>query len=132
MSMDRDATTPHPPATAEFGHVEIGGPAHRYPPAGDLQVTKLCVGDWENNVYVLAADGEALLVDGAAEPSRILTEAEGLRVTGIAETHGHTDHVGALGALVDALGVPVLAHPDDRMPVAAEPLTGGETLSVGS
>ena len=131
MPPDEDAVTPHPPATPEFGHVERGGPAHRYPPAGDLQVTKVCVGEWDNNVYVLAAGGEALVVDGAAEPERILAEADGLRVLGIVETHGHADHVGALADLVDALGVPVLAHAGDRMPVPTEPLAGGETLSVG-
>jgi glyoxylase-like metal-dependent hydrolase (beta-lactamase superfamily II) len=132
MPPDEDAVTPHPPATPEFGLVERGGPAHRYPRAGDLQVTKVCVGEWDNNVYVLAADGEALIVDGAAEPDRILAEAEGLRVLGIVETHGHGDHVGALRALVKELDVRVLAHPGDPMPVPTEPLAGGETLSVGS
>ena len=70
-------------------------------------------------------------MDGAAEPERILAEADGLRILGIVETHGHADHVGALEDLVEALGVPVLAHAGDRMPVSTEPLAGEETLSVG-
>lgn len=124
--------TPHPPATEEFGHVTTGGPGHTYPPAaGGPSVKKFSVGPWDNNVYVISAGGEAIVVDGAAEPDRILQELEGLRCVGIVETHGHHDHVGALTDLVRALDVPVLAHPDDRMPVAARPLLGGERLPVG-
>lgn len=130
--MTDDQTTPHPPATAEFGHVEVGGPAHAYPERGGVRVTKLAVGSYDNNVYVVASDGEAILVDGAAEPERILAAIEGLSVQAVVETHGHFDHVQALPALVEALGVPVRAHPADRMPVRAEPVSDGERLTVGS
>jgi glyoxylase-like metal-dependent hydrolase (beta-lactamase superfamily II) len=123
--------TPHPPATSEFGVVERGGAPHRYPPAGGVDVVKLCVGEWENDVYVVSSDGQAIVVDGAAEPDRILAEVEGLTVTGIVQTHGHGDHVQALPELVRRLDVPVLAHPDDRMPVPARPLRDGERLQVG-
>src|SRR5439155_3419747 len=73
----------------------------------------------------------ALIVDGAAEPDRILAETSGLRVTAIVETHNHPDHTSALMSLVGVLGLPVLAHPDDRMPVETRPLHGGERLRVG-
>jgi len=125
-------TTPHPPATAEFGHVEVGGPVHAYPPAGGVQVTKLAVGPYDNNVYVIASNAEAIIVDGAAEPERILAEVAGLRVLAILQTHGHMDHVQALPRLADALGAPVLAHPSDAMPVPTEPLVGGERVPVGA
>ncbi|CAN5137321.1 MBL fold metallo-hydrolase [soil metagenome] len=124
--------TPHPPASAEFGHVVPGGPAHRYPPSGPVDVRKFTVGRYDNNVYVLASGGQALIVDGAAEPARIVSEAEGLDIVGIVQTHGHHDHVGALHALVEMLDVPVLAHPGDPMPVAAEVLRDGQRLVVGS
>jgi glyoxylase-like metal-dependent hydrolase (beta-lactamase superfamily II) len=123
--------TPRPPATPEFGFVEPGGPAHRYPASGSLAVTKFSTGPYDNNVYVLAAGDEAFLIDGAAEPERILRELDGLAVRGILQTHNHPDHVQALRALVDALGVPVYAHPEDRMPVETEALKGGETLTLG-
>ena len=89
----------------------------------------MCVGEWDNNVYVLAA-GEALVVDGAAEPERILAEADGLRVLGIVETHGHADHVGA-PRTCRCPRRPRAGPRRDRMPVPTEPLAGGETLSVG-
>jgi glyoxylase-like metal-dependent hydrolase (beta-lactamase superfamily II) len=124
--------TPHPPATPEFAYVVPGGPAHRYAPDGGASVTKLSVGRFDNNVYMVASDGEAVIVDGAAEAERILTEVNGLTVKAILETHNHFDHTGALRELVRALNVPVLAHPDDPMPVPTEPLREGDRVEVGS
>lgn len=123
--------TPHPPATAEFGHVTPGGPTHEYDVAEGFHVRKLSVGPFDNNVYVLSSDGEALLVDGANDADRILAELDGLNVKAIVQTHGHFDHVQALKRLVDALGVPVYAHGGDRIPVATEHLGEGDTFEVG-
>jgi glyoxylase-like metal-dependent hydrolase (beta-lactamase superfamily II) len=126
--------TPRPPATPEFGAVAPGGPAHAYPSQNGVEVKKFSVGPFDNNVYVVSSEGQALVVDGAAEPERILGEIGGLRVTGILQTHGHPDHVQALPALVEALACPVYAHPGDasRMPVATRPLSGGVGLGVGA
>jgi glyoxylase-like metal-dependent hydrolase (beta-lactamase superfamily II) len=131
--MTKDAETPHPPATPEFGHVVVGGPTHTYPSSGatDVRVSKFAVGPYDNNVYVVASGGDAIVVDGAAEPDRILREVKGLRVVSIVETHDHPDHTAALRALVEALAVPVLAHPEDPMPVPAEPLAHGDRVRVG-
>jgi glyoxylase-like metal-dependent hydrolase (beta-lactamase superfamily II) len=134
MSERRNQATPHPPATTEFGLVTQGGPAHEYPPEGAMGVVKFSVGSYDNNVYLIASDGDAVIVDGAAEPERILSEVDrmGARVTAILQTHNHFDHTGALSALVQKLKVPVLAHPADRMPVGTEPIEDGERLAVGS
>ncbi|HJT36901.1 MAG TPA: MBL fold metallo-hydrolase [Actinomycetota bacterium] len=131
----RAGETPHPPATAEFGHVKPGGPTHAYEVAGGVAVKKLSVGPFDNNVYVVrdAASNDALIVDGAADAERILREVEDLRVLGIVETHGHPDHVQALPDLVAALKVPVYAHAGDaaRMPVETQALRDGQTIVVG-
>jgi len=134
MSERRDQVTPHPPATAEFGHVTPGGPAHEYPPDGPMRVVKLSVGSYDNNVYLIASEDEGVIVDGAADADRILPEVErlGVRVVAILQTHNHFDHTGALRELVGALRVPVLAHPADPLAVAAEQIGEGEMLSVGS
>ena len=124
--------TPHPPATAEFGAVTSGGPAHAYPPAGGPGVKKFSVGPYDNNVYVLSSDGEALIVDGANDADRILAEVEGMAVKAIVQTHGHFDHVQALEKLTAELNVPVYAHGGDRMPVPTQHLGEGDTLQVGS
>lgn len=129
--MDESSATPRPPETAEFGVVKVGGPVHDYPAHGSLRVRKVAVGEYENNVYALIAGGEALIVDGADEPGRIFSLVEGLNVTGIVQTHNHFDHVAALPALVEALDIPVYAHPEDPLPVSFRPIGEGDTLPVG-
>jgi glyoxylase-like metal-dependent hydrolase (beta-lactamase superfamily II) len=125
--------TPRPPATAEFGAVTPGGATHVYPDTGGIAIKKFSVGPYDNNVYVLSSGGEALIVDGANDAGRILSEADGLRVLGIIQTHGHFDHVQALEKLVAELGVPVHAHPADgkTMPVRTQDLGESDTLKVG-
>jgi glyoxylase-like metal-dependent hydrolase (beta-lactamase superfamily II) len=124
--------TPRPPETAEFGHVVTGGPSHEYPPASDApRVVKLSVGPYDNNVYVLSDDGEAIIIDGAADPDRILDEVKGLQVVAILETHDHMDHVQALPELVRRLDAPVRANKEDRWPVPAEAIRDGDIVTVG-
>jgi glyoxylase-like metal-dependent hydrolase (beta-lactamase superfamily II) len=134
MSEREGQATPHPPATPEFGFVTPGGAAHDYPAEGPMRVVKFSVGSYDNNVYLIASNDEGVIVDGAAEPERILSEVErlGARITAILQTHDHFDHTGALSPLVDALKVPILAHPADQMPVPTEQLADGERLAVGS
>ena len=124
--------TPRPPETAEFGAVTPGGPAHDYPPEDGLHVRKFSVGPYDNNVYILASGGDAIIVDGANDPDRILREVANLHVVGIVQTHGHFDHVQALTPLVERLNVPVYAHPGDRMPVPTQHVGEGDALDVGA
>jgi glyoxylase-like metal-dependent hydrolase (beta-lactamase superfamily II) len=96
-----------------------------------VQVTKFSVGPYDNNVYVVAADGRAFVVDGAAEPERILAEVRRLEVIGIVQTHNHSDHIHALRGLTEALPATVYAHPFDPPPVAFEPIGEGFSLPLG-
>ena len=126
-----DQTTPPPPATPEFAPVQVGGPVHEYPSRAGVTVRKLAVGPYDNNVYVVASGGQAIVIDGAAEPDRILAEVSGLQVVAIVQTHGHVDHVQALPTLVRALDPAVLAHPADPWPVPIEPIADGDAVGVG-
>lgn len=125
--------TPHPPSTPEFGHVTPGGETHHYEPAGGLTVKKFSVGPYDNNVYVIASDGEALIVDGANDAERILSEVAGMRVKAVVQTHGHFDHVQALKRITEELDVPVYAHGGDArsMPVRIEDAGEGDRIDVG-
>src|SRR6266545_672048 len=73
-------------ADFDRAHVEPGGPPHRYG-GGPLAVTKLSVGPFDNNAYLLTdpESGEALLVDAANEAERLL----GL-LDGVSKTDGRT------------------------------------------
>jgi glyoxylase-like metal-dependent hydrolase (beta-lactamase superfamily II) len=121
------------------GDVEVGGPADTRELPG-LSVTKVAVGDFNNNVYLLrcADTGQVLMVDAAAEPERILREATaggGLLVR-VVETHQHPDHWGALEDVLGRTGVPVAAHQKDIDGFGAtkisEVLTDGDRVHVGN
>jgi glyoxylase-like metal-dependent hydrolase (beta-lactamase superfamily II) len=108
--------------------------AHHYE-GDDLIVRKIEVGSMENNVYVLECPEthDAFLVDGCFEAAKILEGAEGANVIGILQTHGHQDHVQALGELKESLGVPVHAHPGDDYPIPVDvALADGDELEFGN
>jgi glyoxylase-like metal-dependent hydrolase (beta-lactamase superfamily II) len=73
-------------------HVDRGGPPHRYP-GGPLEVSKLHVGPYENNSYLLRdpETNDGLLVDAANEAERLLELLAGTTLTGIVTTHRHGD-----------------------------------------
>jgi glyoxylase-like metal-dependent hydrolase (beta-lactamase superfamily II) len=100
----------------------------------DLIVRKIEVGTMENNVYVLECPEthEGFLVDGCFEPDAILAGAQGVEIVGILQTHGHMDHVQALAALKEKLGVPVYAHNGDEYPIPIDQeLKDGDELKFG-
>jgi glyoxylase-like metal-dependent hydrolase (beta-lactamase superfamily II) len=117
------------------GDVTVGGPADVREVPG-LRVTKLAVGPFDNNVYLLrcAATGATVLVDGAAEPDRILGALGDDRLDAIVQTHGHGDHVQAIDALRSATGAQLLCHEADvpMMPSPPDALVAdGDVLPVG-
>jgi glyoxylase-like metal-dependent hydrolase (beta-lactamase superfamily II) len=100
-----------------------------------LRVRKICVGSWENNVYVVAcaATNRAVIIDAAAEHEVIARAAADVEPSAILTTHGHFDHVGAARPLADRLGIPFRLHPADADVFGLEPddeLTSG-SIEVG-
>lgn len=100
---------------------------------GPAEVTKLSVGDMDNNVYLFAVGDDALLIDGSNETDAILGELGGRRLTKIVQTHSHPDHVQALEELVSETGAPVVVHPEDAsgVPVEAGSIGDGDVVEVG-
>jgi glyoxylase-like metal-dependent hydrolase (beta-lactamase superfamily II) len=120
-------------------HVEPGGAPHRYP-GGPPVVTKLSVGPFDNNAYLLAdpETGEALLVDAANEAERLLELLNGVKLVGIVTTHRHPDHIQALTAVLKVHDVWSGAHPADADEIASlvgvrpdRLLEHGATIKVG-
>ena len=117
------------------GNVTVGGKADvRELPA--LTISKLAVGPYENNCYLLrcSATGEQVLVDAAAEPDTLLDLIGDDGITAVVTTHGHHDHWQALAAVVAATGARTLAHADDVAMIGApidETVPDGGTVSVG-
>ena len=74
-------------------------------------------GEWEvtNNIWLVGDDRSVLIVDAAHDADVIAEAVNGRRVTAIALTHGHNDHINAAVALRELVDAPVLLHPADRM-----------------
>jgi len=118
------------------GTVTVGGPAAVRELPG-LQLSKLAVGPYDNNAYLLRClqTGYVLLVDAAAEPDRLLAGIGDGRLVRIVTTHQHPDHWQALEQVVTATGAPVVAHERDAggLPVpVAEIVPDGARIDVGS
>lgn len=117
------------------GNVEAGGrPDVRELPG--LSVTKVAVGPYDNNAYILrcTATGERLLIDAANEASRLLELIGDGPLSRIVTTHRHQDHWMALSEVVRATGAPVVANPRDAEALpepVAEPVEHGATVRVG-
>jgi glyoxylase-like metal-dependent hydrolase (beta-lactamase superfamily II) len=69
-----------------------------------LEIHRLVVGPYDNNVFVLRCreTGEAVLIDAANEHEQLLELASRLGVKRVLETHGHWDHIQAVGAMREA------------------------------
>ncbi len=95
--------------------------------------------DVDNNVWIVGAEREVIVVDAAHDADAIAAAVGDRRVVAVVCTHGHNDHVGVAPDLADRFGAPILLHPDeaplwemthpDRKPDTA--LTDGDTLTAG-
>jgi glyoxylase-like metal-dependent hydrolase (beta-lactamase superfamily II) len=117
------------------GEVSPGGPADtRDLPA--LTITKLSVGPMDNNAYLLRCKetGDAVLIDAANEPDRLLALIGDVPLSKVVTTHQHADHWQGLSAVVSATGAESLAHPADaaQIPVVTSTVEDGGTVAVGS
>ena len=70
----------------------------------DVEVHKVVVGPYENNVFVVRCvrTGDAVLIDAANEHEQLLELCQRLGVTRVLETHGHWDHIQAVPAMREA------------------------------
>jgi glyoxylase-like metal-dependent hydrolase (beta-lactamase superfamily II) len=120
---------------AYTGNVRVGGPTDTRE-IGGVTLTKLAVGSFENNVYLLVDEtGQGLLIDAAAEPSRIIELIGDTPVAKIVTTHQHADHWQALAEVQAATGAVTVAHPLDApgIPVpTAELVEDGGTVQFGN
>jgi glyoxylase-like metal-dependent hydrolase (beta-lactamase superfamily II) len=100
----------------------------------DVEVHKVVVGPYENNVFVVRCrqTGDAVLLDAANEHDRLLELCQRLGVRTVLETHGHWDHIQAVPQLRDAgYSVHVTAGDAGMLPSYDELLEDDTVIPVG-
>ncbi|MCG6496650.1 MBL fold metallo-hydrolase [Kitasatospora sp. A2-31] len=116
------------------GAVKVGGPPDVRELA-HLIITKVAVGPYDNNAYLLRcrATDEQLLIDAAAD-APVLLETVGDDLATVVTTHRHHDHWGALAEVVATTGARTAAgeHDAEGIDVPTElRLADGDRLRVG-
>lgn len=95
------------------------------------------VGPWPMNTYTVVCEETqaSAIIDPGADAEDILAMVAGTKVEKILITHGHWDHVGALGAVKKATSSPVYLHPVDgeqfEIPYDI-PLEGMDVIEIGN
>jgi hydroxyacylglutathione hydrolase len=98
----------------------------------EIEQVTLSMDGFEVNAYVVHAPEGDVIVDAGAEPEKILASVH-RPVAAVLITHGHADHVNALGAVLRETNAPLYVHPDDADRTGAsvyEPLDDGQELKV--
>jgi hydroxyacylglutathione hydrolase len=104
---------------------------------GEIQIKKLEIQPFGTNCYVVVCpqSGEGIIVDTPGEASRILAQAEDIRVRYIIITHTHGDHLGAFREVRDKLKVTVAVHPSEASILPSSPdltLADGDLVNFGT
>ncbi len=117
------------------GAVKVGGPADVHE-LQDLMITKIAVGPWGNNAYLLRcrATDEQLLIDAANDAHTLLGMIGDDGIASVVTTHRHPDHWQALAEVVAATDARTYAgrHDAEGIPVPTDiPVDDGDTIRVG-
>jgi glyoxylase-like metal-dependent hydrolase (beta-lactamase superfamily II) len=118
------------------GKVTQGGPP-QVRELADLIISKMSVGDFDNNTYLLRcrSTDDQLLIDAAAEPDRLLALAGDEGLGQVVTTHRHGDHWQGLAETVSATGATTFAGTEDAddIPVPTDVRVGdGDRITVGA
>lgn len=98
----------------------------------EIEQVTLSMDGFEVNAYVVHAPEGDVIVDAGAEPEKILASVH-QPVAAVFVTHGHADHVNALGAVLRETNAPLYVHPGDADRTGTsvyEPLDDGQELQV--
>ncbi len=104
---------------------------------GEIQITKINMGPYNNNGYIVACaeTKEAVIIDTPAEPEKLLNELGDVQVKAILITHGHQDHLLGFEEITGQVDAPVGVGEADVELLPSPPeiiLRDGATIEVGN
>ena len=71
--------------------------------------------DVDNNVWIVGNDAECVVIDPAHDADAVEAAVAGRKVTAILLTHGHDDHIAAVGEFRERVNAPVYLNREDWM-----------------
>jgi len=102
-----------------------------------MRIHTFSLGELQANCYLLENEGNALLIDPADDASFLLEKIQrlNLELVGILATHGHFDHVMAVGEIQMSFNVPFYIHKKDaflidRLESTAEHFLGHKQIII--
>ena len=105
---------------------------------GPARLTKISVGEMDNNVYIVesVATGDVLLIDAANDAPQLIAHLRehAPAVKEVLTTHLHADHWIGLAETVEALGLTTIASPGDARSIDVPTdrhVSHGDHLVVG-
>ena len=104
---------------------------------GEIQITKINMGPYNNNGYIVACPEtkEAVIIDTPAEPEKLLNELGDVQVKAILITHGHQDHLLGFKEITGQVDAPVGVGEADVELLPSPPgiiLMDGATMKLGN
>lgn len=80
-----------------------------------MNIISKVVGDLQENCYIVFENNIAVVIDPGADAGKILNvlKEKDLKATHILLTHGHFDHIGAVGEIKRQTGAQLCIHFDD-------------------
>ncbi len=81
-----------------------------------MKIHTYTLGELQANCYLIEEEGKALIIDPADDASFLLEEVQrkNLELVGLFATHGHFDHVMAVGEIQMSFDVPLYIHKKDK------------------
>lgn len=82
----------------------------------DINIERITVGEWDENVYLIYGEQDLVIVDPGDEAERLIARIEEIGCTprAVLITHGHFDHIGAVCQLVERYKILFYIHSSDK------------------
>ena len=104
---------------------------------GDLRITKINMGPYDNNGYIVVCPetNEGVIIDTPAEPEKLLNLIGDTKITHILITHNHQDHLLGFDGITGGVGAPVGIGTEDASALPRPPelnLKDGDRIKFGN